>query len=298
MANITTTEVAQVIPVIVASQTLGALASNMALLGIVNRDYDSDVAQYGQSVKIGKRGALSVNDKAANTNVTRQTPSHTAVTVTLNKHKEVTIAAEDLAIMFSRPDVIAGYAEDAAIALLEAIEGDLAGLYSGLSQTIDATSGLGDDDFREGQRLLNSAKAPLSNRWAVLHEDAYKEAEGLDKLINADYQGSDAFAAVQAGMLGRYAGFNILLDQNIKVASTQCKNLFLHRNALVLATRPMRQTQRRNVEQVVQSENGIGLRVTMSYDANMLAEQMTIDMLYGVAELRDDHGVVVSTAEV
>ncbi len=42
---------------------------------------------------------------------------------------------------------------------------------------------------------------------------------------------------------------------------------------------------------------GIGLRVTMAYSPTYLGVQVTIDVLYGVAELRDSHGVVVSTAE-
>ena len=45
-------------------------------------------------------------------------------------------------------------------------------------------------------------------------------------------------------------------------------------------------------------EGGIGIRVTMSYNANQLGVQTTIDVLYGVAELRDNHGVVVTTANV
>lgn len=299
MANITTTEVSAVIPTIVAAQTLGALSSNLVLANIVNRDYDEEIARYGQTVDIGRRGAVVANDKTANSNVTRQTPSATATQVTLNKHKEVTIAEEDLAIMFARPDMITGYAQDAAIVLAEAIEGDIAALHSGFSTTpINATTGLGDDDFREAGRLLNAAKAPQSNRWAVLHEDAYKEAQAIEKLINRDYQGDAAMEAIKQGFLGWLGGFNVVLSQNIKVATSECKNLFLHRDAIVLATRPMRLTDKPGVMQVIQVENGIALRVTMSYDANMLADQMTIDVLYGVAELRDAFGLVVRSAEV
>lgn len=298
MPNITVTEAAAVIPTIVAAQTLGKLASNMVLTGLVNRDYDNEIAQYGQTVSIGRRGTLSANDKLANATVTRQSPMMTATTVTLNRHKEVTIATEDVAIMLARPDLITGYAEDAALALLEQIEADLASLYVGFSQSINATTGLTDAHFREAQRLLNAAKAPTGQRYAVLHEDAYAEASALDELISAHYQGDAAFQAVKNGLLGMYAGFEIYLNQNVRAVSGECKNLFMHRNSVVLATRPMRVSDRRNVEQVVQVENGIGLRTTMTYDANMLAEQMTIDILYGTAELRDDHGVVVRTTEV
>lgn len=297
--NITVTEVADVIPTIVAAQTLGALRSNLVLANIINRDYDEEVARYGQTVQIGRRGAVVANDKAANTDVTKQTPSATNLQVTLDKHKEVTIAEEDIAIMFARPDMIAGYAEDAAIVLAEAIEKDIAALHAGYSTTpIDALTGLGEDDFREGGRLLNAAKAPQTNRWAVLHEDAYKEAQGIDKLVHRDYQGDAALQAIQLGFLGFLGGFNVVLSQNIVTATSECKNLFLHRDAAVLATRPMRLTDKPGVMQTYQTENGISLRVTMSYDANALADQMTIDVLYGVAEMRDEFGLTVRTTEV
>ncbi len=291
-----TTE-AQVLPTIIAAETLGALASNMALIPLVNRDYDTEVASYGQSVKIGVRGALSVNDKAEGSNTTLQAPTSTAVTVTLNKHKEVTFGEEDIAIMLARPDNIAGYAQDAAIALLEAVEGDIAGLYSGFSQTLSALAGLGEGHFRETARMLNAAKVPQQGRFAVLHEDAAAEAMAIERIINRDY--AESLGKVQsANYLGRAYSFDIFMDQNIKVAGGACKNIFGHRNAAVLATRPMRTTTSSGATQVTMEENGVILRVTRGYDILALAERITIDLLYGVAELRDNHAVVVSTDEV
>lgn len=289
---------AAVIPTIIAAQTLGALRSTGVLANVVNRDYEDEVAAAGDTVTVGSRAALTVNDKAAGANVTMQDPTTAGISVTLDKHKEVTFGQEDIARMFSRPELIAGYAMDAAIGLRAQIEKDLAALYSGLSQTISAIAGLGEDDFREAGRLLNSAKAPLENRWAVLHEDAYSEAAAIEKIINRDYQGDDALEAIKRGFLGFFGSFNIVMSQDITVATSQCKNLFIHRDALTLVTRRMRVTQMPGVFQTFMVENGIPLRVTMSYDHLGLAERMTLDIIYGVAELRDNHGVAVSTTEV
>jgi len=52
------------------------------------------------------------------------------------------------------------------------------------------------------------------------------------------------------------------------------------------------------VVQRVADEDSMGLRVTLSYNPDHLGVQATIDVLYGVAELRDNHGVVVSTADL
>jgi hypothetical protein len=297
MSSMTVTTAAEVIPTIVAAETLGALMSNAVLINLVNRDYDNEVASFGNTVKVGVRGSLSVGNKAAATDLTPQAPTESYKSVILDKHKAIAIQADDIALMLSRPDLISGYAYDAAIAIVEQVEADIAALYSGLSQTINATGGLSEANFREARRQLNAAKAPLANRYAILHEDAEYELLGIEKATNRDYAESLG-AATGAAFTGRFMGFDIFMDQNIAVATGVAKNLFFQRNALTLVSRPMRQTASPNVNQAVMAENGISVRVTMTYNALGLAEVMIIDTLYGVAELRDNHGVVVSTTEI
>lgn len=298
MANITTTLVDDSIPTIIAAQALGYLRANTVLARLVNRDYDNEVATYGQTIKIPYGGSLSVNDKAADTAVTRQTPADAVYTLTLNKHKEVTFLIEDIAKAFARPDWFGTYAADAMSVMAEQIDSDLSALYTGFSQSIDATAGLGEDDFRNARRLLNSAKAPATQRYAVLHEDADYEALGIERIVNRDYTETLGSMAADS-MVGRFMGFDLFMDQKIAVAGGECKNLFFHRNAIVMASRPLPPAPANaGVQQTVMSEDGIGIRVTVGYDKDLLGVQFTIDCLYGVAELRDNHGVTVRTTEL
>jgi hypothetical protein len=297
VANITTTQVDDGLATIIAARALGYLKSNTVLARLVARDWDSDVASYGQSVKIPFTGSLSVNDKSAGSVVTLQQPADSNVTITLNKHKEVSFLIEDIARFLARPDYQAQYIADGMAKVAEQIDGDIAALYSGLSQTIDATAGLNESHFRQARKLLNTAKAPLSQRYAVLHEDAEYEFLGIEKAVNGDYAATLGQAAA-AAMAGRFMGFDVLLDQNIKTSTSQ-KNLFLHRNAFALATRPLAAAPAgMGVIQKTMDEDGMGLRVTLSYSADYLGVQVTIDVLYGVAELRDAFGVVVSTTDL
>lgn len=300
MANIGTTELSNSLATIVAARALGYLKANTRLAQIVNRDFDNEVAVHGQTVDITSRGTLSVNDKAQDTVITLQTPSDSKVSVTLNKHKEVSFMVEDPARAMARPDQLAGYMEDGIAVMAEQIDNDLAALYSGLSQTVSATGGLGEATFRESARLLNAAKAPSLNRWAVLHEDALSEFQAIERAVNRDFRDALGGASAQFPFeVQPFMGFNVVLDQKINVASLQAKNLFMHRNALILVTRPLPQAPGgAGVIQRVMSEDGIGLRVTVSYDHDHLGLKISIDVLYGVAELRDNHGVVVSTTEV
>jgi P22 coat protein - gene protein 5 len=294
MANISVADVDDSIPTLVAAEALGALYANVVIANVVNRDFENEIAEVGQSIKVPFLGSLTANDKAADTAITLNAPTDTAITLTLNKHKEVSFIIEDTARIFARPDLLAGYAREAAQTLATKVETDLSALYSGFSQTINAASGLTEAHFREARRLLNAAKVSQANRWAILHEDAEAEALQIEKLINRDYASSDV---VPSGSLGTAFGFNIAMSQNITVATT-CKNLFLQRDAIIMAVRPLpTDGNGMGVKQTTMNENNLSMRVTMSYNPDYLGIQFTLDMLYGVAELRDAAGVVVSTTE-
>lgn len=299
MANITTTQLDDSIPTIVAAEALGYLKANTVLLQLVRRDWENEVAQKGQTINIPFLGALSVNDKAVNTVVTLQTPGDTKVQLTLNKHKEVSFLIEDTARAFASHDALKGYMADSMKVLGEQIDSDIAALYSGFSQSVDATAGLIEQNVRESRRLLNAAKAPLIDRFLVLNEDADYEALGMEVIRNRDYQGDPAAIAVRDARLGRLYGFDIFMDQKIVTAGGEGKNLAFQRGAICFATRPLPPAPAgAGVAQTVMDEDGIGLRVTVSYSPNYLGVQVTVDVLYGVAELRDDHGVVVRTTDI
>jgi len=296
--SIGTSQVGDTAPTVVAAEALGYLKANTVMARLVARDWDNEVAEFGQTISIPYGGSLSANDKQAGTAITLNQADDSVYQVTLNKHKEVSFLLEDIAKAIARPDWFSIYAEQAMAVMAEQIDDDLTDLYSGFTQTIDATTALGEDDFRNARRYLNSAKAPFANRFAVLHEDAEYEALGIERLVNRDYAESLGKAAADS-FVNRFAGFDIFIDQQIEVSSSECKNMFFHKNAMVLASRPLALApEDMGVAQAVMAEDGIGLRVTMSYDHDYLGWKFTIDCLYGVAELRDNHGVVVSTSEI
>lgn len=297
MANITVTEAAAFIPEIWAATALGRLRANTVMARLVNRNFDDEVAQFGDIIHIAKRGTLSVNNKVANTPVTLQTPSATNVDVTLNKHKEVSFLVEDIARAQARPDIIQGYIEDAIGVIAEEIDADLLALYSGFSTTpIDATTGSGGvttADIVAARRILNNAKAPMDNRYIVWHPDAEAEILEIEKFTSAQWDPTNVEALRRAAIGPKY-GFEHYVDQQVVEATGEAKNLAFHRDALVLVTRPLPLVPDGfGARSAVMSEDGVGIRVTWSYNPSHLGIQVTLDLLYGVAELRDEFGVVI-----
>lgn len=300
MANITVTEAAGFIPEIWAASALGYLKANTVMARLVNRNYENAVQNQGDTIHIPRRGNLVVNSKVANTPVTLQTPSADTVDVTLNHHEEVSFLVEDIAKAQANQDIIDGYIGDALKVLAENLDADILALYSGFSTTpIDATSGSGGitaATVTEARRILNVARAPQTDRVIVWHPDAEAELLDLEKFTSADF--GDNGDAVREAIIGRKYGFTHFVDPLVPVVSSEAKNLAFHRDAIALVSRPMPAVpEGMGARATVMEEDGISIRVIYSYNASYLGMQVTLDMLYGVAELRDSHAVAIRSTE-
>lgn len=298
---ITNTENAKFIPVQIAQKSLGRFASYMNLGKTVSRNFDITPATSGETIKLPKRGAVSANSKTANSNVTVQNPTATDVSVTLDQHFEVTIAIDDVTKVLSNQDTLSGYAEDAAIALAEKIENALSELYSSVpagqvitfDETSDATKEKSFMQIREKMALL---KVPLlATKFGYLHPTLITKLLLVDKFSRADAVGAGKGAQIDGRVL-RLGGIDLFESQMVigTGSPAQYHNLVYTRNAFTLASRPLPSVGNNlGVQQTVINDPNVdmGLRVTSSYDANKLAMQITLDVLFGVA-VNDDRCVV------
>ena len=300
MANITVTEAAGFIPEIWAATALGALKANTVMARLVNRNFENEVAQFGDTIHVPRCGTLEVKTKTANNTVTLQTPSADTVDLTLNKHKEISFLVEDVARAQANQDIIEGYIGDAVIKLAEEIDGDILSLYPGFSTTpIDATTGSGGidaADIVEARRILNANKVPMQGRNIVWHEDAEAELLQITEFVTAEF--GDSGEAIREATIGRKYGFSHFMDQMVPVAGGECQNLVFHRDAIMVAFRPLPAVpDGLGARSVVMQEDGFGIRITYAYNPSYLGVQVTLDVLYGVAELRDDHALVIRSSE-
>src|SRR5512146_446052 len=118
---VTKSMVDDAIPTQVADQALGALVGNLYLARVADRNWENVVAQFGETIQIPVRAALTAQDKTAGQTAVLQTPSMTNVSITLGTHKHVALLLEDVAKAFSKLDNGAGYIRDAVVVIAEAI---------------------------------------------------------------------------------------------------------------------------------------------------------------------------------
>lgn len=296
MANITVTSATNFIPEVWANMALKALRKRIVLAGLTMRD--SDIAQFtqGDVLHVPVPGTFVANNKVANTNVTLQTPTDSVIDITLNKHKEVSFLVEDPVRAQANQDVMAAYVQNAIIPLAEIIETDLFALYTGLSQSV-GTSGT---DITAA--TVRAAYGKLAD--ANVFDQATLVISGKDHMaLLADTNLATYFAnsntgAIQRADLGQLYGLNVVRSNMVPVvagAPNSTKNLLVTKEWAVLAMRGLPLNEAPGVDQKNYSdpESNLSFRMTVSYNPNALGVQVTFDVLYGVAELRDLAGLVV-----
>lgn len=300
--TITNTEAAAAIANIVPRQVQRFLKENIVFPHLVGRDYDdTDIQQHGDRVTISVLGSVSVNLKAQGSDVTLQTPSLTGQAITMIQ-PEVSFPLDHLTKIQARPDLMRGYGEKSGIALAEYVNAYIGSvIYPAAGNTIDATTGLGADDFYEAERLLNDNSAPQANRFFVLGQDAKKEASGIDQFVKYEYQGPPGWEALRTGQLGQLASFRTYMSQGITETGGQVKNVAFSKGAVQMISRPL-DTQMNGmggqVSNFYDEETGLNIRTSVWYDFKKQAWYMTTDTLFGIKVLEANSVVAINTTDI
>lgn len=125
------------------AKVLGRLNANLVVTNLItNRSSDArnQGSRYAATVLIPKTGAVSATNKVPGSPAVPVAATATQSTITINKHKTWDILVEDYGSLFSGPQLILQYAEDASAVLAEAIEVDVIGNYTSASRVISGAS--------------------------------------------------------------------------------------------------------------------------------------------------------------
>jgi hypothetical protein len=300
MANVTKTVNAAMTPVQVAEMSLGALAGNLQLAKVADRNWEPVFATQGETVNVPIRAAVTANDKAADSDVTLQAPQATYAAIVLDKHKEVSIVFEDVARAFSNSDVLAGYAQDSAVALAEAIE--VAGFVEAYT-AFTTNADLGAQDVPLDHALVLNVRKKLKDAKAKGALYLFLDTESMMDLLQLpEYRDADKIGSSEitddAPMAFKRYGLNFVESQYVQTASSVVHNLGLcPKEGLALACRPLDLPPGGVVSaEVVGGTDetpdtaGLGIRQIVSYQGTKLGVLLTTDVLFGWKVIRAAFG--------
>jgi hypothetical protein len=241
------------------------------------------------------------NNIAEGGSVVAQSPNVGNASIVLNTHAEATFQIPDVTKILAVPDLLKLYMQPAVIALAEKIETDLLALYSQF--TSNTPVGVGGSALTENaidlaETALFNAKVPASQpKYLVVDGNAYSQLRQIPRFSEFHNAGEAGLRALIDGNVGKIKDFFVFRSQFVpKTGATPVttQNMAFSRNAIGLVTRRLPQPLPGTGAIAEYAEMGnFGVRVLMSYAPNTLAQQFTVDVLYGAAVLRNNHGVQV-----
>jgi hypothetical protein len=124
-------------------------------------------------------------------------------------------------------------------------------------------------------RYLSENKAPRSDRAIVVHPKGEAEMLAIDKYVRYDALGTGE--AIKTGKIGTIYGAEVFMSQNLvylDTATDEYNSLFFHKDAWAIAMQMEPRTQ-------------------AQYKQEYLGFLVTVDVLYGSAQLRPGFGFVL-----
>jgi hypothetical protein len=303
MSIITSANIANAIVKLVAVDALPALMGNLVMGNLVNRDYEPVLAQAGDTVNVPIPPTLVANNIAEGGTVTPQSPNLGNAQIVLNTHAEATFQIPDVTKVLAVPDLLKLYMQPAVVALAERIESDLLNLYSQFSA--NAPVGVGgtaptEDVIDAAETALFQAKVPASaSKYLVVDSAAYSALRQIPRFSEFYTAGEAGLRALVDGSVGKMKDFFIFRSQFVPKTGSgpvTTHNLAFAKDAIALVVRRLPQPLPGTGAVAEYAEMGnFGIRVVMSYQPNTLAQQFTVDVLYGCAVLRNNFAVQVNS---
>jgi P22 coat protein - gene protein 5 len=303
MSTITSANLANAIVKLVAADALPALVGNLVMGNLVNRDYEPVLAHSGDTVNVPIPPVLVANNIAEGGTITAQNPSLGNAQIVLNTHAEASFQIPDVTKALAYPELLKAYMQPAVIAIAERVESDLLGLYGHFTaNTPVGTAGVPvtEATIDSAETALFSAKVPASApKYLMVDSNTYSQIRQIPRFSEYYSSGEAGLKALVEGNVGKMKDFFIFRSQFVPITGSgpqNTHNLAFSKDAIGLVVRRLPQPLPGTGAIAEYAEMGnFGLRIVMSYQPNTLAQQFTVDVLYGCGVLRNNFGVQVNS---
>lgn len=312
--EITTENAALAIPKLVAAKALDPLAANLMMPRLMNRNFETALAQFGDVINVPIPPTLKANAIAEGGTVQKQRKSLGNVPIVLNRHYESTFVIPDVLKALAYPDLISTYMNPAIIAIAEQVEADCLNLYAMLTANAAVGSyntALTETTIDNAELALFTAKVPQSApKVMVVSGSGYSQLRQISRFTDFTSLGNNGGGqAIVSGQVGKIKDFNVFRSQLVPVtSSTQTHNLAFVKDALSLVTRRLAlplpgmgalgayiDVPANLFDPNAPANTTLSVRLIMSYQPNSLEQQFTVDIMYGVGVLRNPFGLEVKS---
>lgn len=208
------------IPEVWSAKLLTALEKNLVYgaAGVVNRDYEGEISQFGDTVHITNLVDPTIGSYTAHTDITIEDVDDGTATLIINQSPYFAFEVDDIEKRQARGGVLDEQARRAAYLLRDKADQYVAGL---MATGVDAgnviaestvTSATAYDTLVDLGTLLTEDNVPFEGRWAIVTPKFYGLLLKDDRFVAS---GSESGSATLAnGVVGSAAGLSIRVSNN------------------------------------------------------------------------------------
>ena len=209
------------IPEIWSARLLAHLDNKHVYAKLVNREYEGEIRNAGDTVRINQIGDVTVKDYTKNTAI--QAPDEltgSQLTLTLDQAKYFNFAVDDIEAAQANVKLIDKAMQRAAYALADTTDQYIASLVAQAGITID--NGAGGAIVVDGTNVkaydllvdiavqLEENKVPAANRWIVIPPWFMGQLLKDDRLMRVDYK-----SMIETGEVPGIVGLKVFVSNNV-----------------------------------------------------------------------------------
>lgn len=211
------------IPTIWEARLLAHLDRALVYGNLVNRDYEGDIRQQGDTVKINQIADITVRDYKKGTDITVDDVDGTPTTLTISQDKYFAFKVEDVDAAQANVNLVDAAMARASYAMRDVVDQYIASFYA----SAGVTTGLGDDttplsitsatkayeSLVDLKGALDDANVPADGRFVVVPSQFYGYMLKDSRFVAAGTQKTDM--VLTNGYIGQAAGFQIYQSNNV-----------------------------------------------------------------------------------
>ncbi len=193
--------------------------------GLCNRDYEGEISDFGDTVKINQIGPITIGNYAPNaTTITPEQLNGVQTILTIDKAKYFAFKVDDIDVAQVKPKLMDKAMERSAYYLADDLDAYFGDLYTeaGLTLTTNGSTAINSSNIlavlAAASQNLDEANVPSAGRWLVAPPWFIARMK-IAKILQTDgsVDANDTFAN---GSLGRVMGFDIYMSNNINTTGS------------------------------------------------------------------------------
>lgn len=216
--------IATFIPEVWAAALQSSLKKSLVFAGpgVVNRNYEGEIADLGDTVTINSVSRPTISTYTPNsTTITAETLTTAQRKLLIDQAKYFAFEVDDVDARQSRNSggLMSEAMDEAAYGLRDVADQYVAALHSGVDAANDigtvsiTTAALAYTNLNKLATKLNEANVPFAGRWVIVPPWYHELLLENDKFARVDASGSDE--GLRNGIVGRALSFDVLMSNNV-----------------------------------------------------------------------------------